>query len=209
MRYYIAAGAALILAACQSGNLNEQEALEQLKDEYTGVEQVSFNVCPEKLRVKKTEITQWGPWHPCDLKKFHIFDDNKYYDLLLKKYPVIEYNDFHFMRGPYKNKIGIIDIASEETLKRLKAIDHVQFDKGNSIISVKIYDYAPSSITGLRQRENGGAGIREGCDAIVEYKYNRTNLAPWADTYLTRIKQPKSVYEACFQKYDDGWRLKK
>jgi coenzyme F420-reducing hydrogenase alpha subunit len=46
------------------------------------------------------------------------------------------------------------------------------------------------------------------CDALVEYKYESYNYAPWGKDIAALKTAGKTVYEACFIKYDKDWGVK-
>lgn len=46
------------------------------------------------------------------------------------------------------------------------------------------------------------------CDARVEYKYEVYDHAPWGKAYAALKGGGKTVYEACFIKYDKSWGVK-
>ena len=71
-----------------------------------------------------------------------------------------------------------------------------------------MYSYTPNEVTGIRLSQTEGSEEHR-CDARVEYNYKRFDFAPWGEQYLDTIKKKRETYEACFVKYDDGWRLKK
>ena len=46
------------------------------------------------------------------------------------------------------------------------------------------------------------------CDALVEYKYEAFDYAPWGKDVAAMKGAGKTVYEACFIKYDKSWGVK-
>ena len=46
------------------------------------------------------------------------------------------------------------------------------------------------------------------CDAMVEYKYEAFDYAPWGKEFAQKKSAGKTVYEACFIKYDKSWGVK-
>ena len=46
------------------------------------------------------------------------------------------------------------------------------------------------------------------CDALVEYKYEAFDYAPWGKDVAAMNNAGKTVYEACFIKYDKSWGVK-
>ena len=46
------------------------------------------------------------------------------------------------------------------------------------------------------------------CDAMVEYKYEAFDFAPWGKKIASVKKDGTTVYEACFIKYDKDWGVK-
>lgn len=46
------------------------------------------------------------------------------------------------------------------------------------------------------------------CDALVEYKYESFDYAPWGKDVAAMDKAGTTVFEACFIKYDKSWGVK-
>ena len=129
-------------------------------------------------------------------------------DIFLE-YPVVELGRggiYSYRTFEYAVKISDEYVSSHNLSQSVS-----EFKKdGGWLFKLKHYDYEVGDVLGVRQSENAGAE----CDADVEYNYKFTNKAPWTNAYFTQVKEysasyTETTYTACFQKFDDGWRIKK
>lgn len=221
-----------LLSGCGNENLSRKEALTQLQAHYVpSTRNVTFELCSKQQRISKHQIHNISPGHPCtvyskdyQINRGHYVPDlgtpkykAKYDRLFVDSYPILlletlsdEYNGSRFNGSTGYGKITLVLKADvdQEKLIDLKAKTFVSQSNDKTTITIDMYDYKIGNITGIRQRTDNAADIKEGCDAIVEYTPDRFNFAPWGQDFLTQFVQPPAIYSACFQKFDDGWRLK-
>lgn len=67
-------------------------------------------------------------------------------------------------------------------------------------LTLKILTYR-AVVSGIREVNDGR------CDAIVEYTYETSDLAPWANLFMQTNEIWTTLQTACFVRYDDGWRI--
>ncbi len=203
----------IAVASCGSSKLNEDTALQMLKDDY-GVRAHTkiLTSCPVAERLKRVRVkwNQDSVTHPCSQygmsEKFaEVFRDK--YGILAQEKLSYRISSDTLILNPNRS-ISIFTGVDREKLSELGATEYIT-DTEPNVHEVKMFDYEFSEIVGIRQSEEGGLGEEKDCEAIVEYTYIFFNKAPWADAYIENLLKPKPSYEACFQKYDDGWRIKK
>lgn len=90
----------------------------------------------------------------------------------------------------------------------------VDFNPDSQKITIHLYDWKIGEILGIRQAEGASTDLslhsgreEKDCDALVEFTVFRDNFSTWGENYIEHIGKFPEVSEACFQKYDDGWRL--
>lgn len=190
---------ATLLASCGSNKLTRKKAEQILTQEIqSGSEYTNFKICDNPP--EDGFRAGYGDRHPC--AKYRL---KASYLPFLKKHPMLKmqsgiyvdrslqthYFDYAIGINPeYENQAALVNFTSDVS------------EPGHHIINVGHYKYEYGNIVGIRLLEPA----ENGCDAIVEYEYNRYDKAPWADTFIGEVKKYPTIYKACFQKYDDGWR---
>lgn len=198
--------------ACQSSELKPQEALEVLQTNYeTRTASTIFKTCPKELQVRRV-YKAWNEdnvSHPCDKFGFKAV----FAEVFADKYGILKKREWKYKITAdtlVMNANQSTDIYTGmdfEKLKKMGAEKYIE-ETEPSVFKVKHFDYRVNEIVGIRQNEEGGLGENGDCDAIVQFKYELTNKAPWAEDYLNIIKY-KEIRDDCFQKFDTGWQVKK
>nr|WP_290758609.1 hypothetical protein [Henriciella sp.] len=81
------------------------------------------------------------------------------------------------------------------------------YDENN--LRLAFYTWRVGEVTGIRHVEEVSSyqGSQAGCDAIVEFEWDRTPINSIGKMIVEEHREPKT--SDCFVEYDDGWRVKK
>lgn len=204
----VLASLSLLTSCSEASELTRPRAMKLLKQKYpVGEEIKTFYICTKDVTEKTTHLCENAKIEFNYEELISILPDGfEEGDDIFAEDVVLFLTKYGSTRRAGESGIGrhsfrYIYALNEKVLK--KAEPFMRHDKKSSRVDIVFYHYKLNEITGIRDATDNSK-----CDKIVEYNYKRSNLSPWAEDYLTYIKKAPDIYQACFVKYDDGWRIK-
>lgn len=199
----------LVLGACGDNQLDRETAENLLKDVVkSGTETLEIYPCSSR---ELTTFNNRGQQVNRCSQSFHKKHMPLYW-VFVDKYRLLNPAPPNTRPKSGRPIIGLTDHVKEnpELSKFFDRRPNNGAIPDRETIFVKIYDYRFGQVTGIRQNDDG-TNISSNCTAIAEYTYERYDEAPWSEDYLRVLEAggngKPSSYQACFQRYDDGWRL--
>ena len=201
--------AATMPAACDSGELTRSQAKSILNKELAGDDFAYLIVCLTGDLYMAASNAEQRLCIDANLVWQRLAIENKRRAPRNKEIAgeITPYFDKMFVHLFHDIMSGTLPYATyyldKETLSSGPAVVKVE-ELGDRFVGLKLknFSFTVGEIEGIRDADE----FEHNCDKKVDFRYARTDKAPWADAWIERNRLDRT-YSECLVKYDDGWRL--